>query len=566
MNGIDDNKMMMGAGAGHASLAGDSKRLLELLTEKGLGKALCDPARSAQFIHWAHQETGIPRILIRLIYHQLLVPIAKHGEHWLINKLSEQAENQWIKLLSKTGLMKRLANFNPSALKNITAPAQQDGDHAREHESLSDYLSGSGADILQDFKALKGLVSALVENGAMDEFLHMPAEESETLSADNTSLDELWFASGLIDFIKRAEYTDTLVKFADSDAPFAWDVVTGEAGSGKSRLVMEFMKHHLEGWKCGFLENNPQSLERWIPQAPTFIVIDNASFEAEMIRKVFERCNALLRKFPQCFKIRLLLVDRYFPDANENNVTNSVWSALLKLQLLQRFIQTHRASEKPIKLEPFTPASSKQLIQSISGRCASDIPQALIDALEDDAQIEIRHPLYLILAAQALRQDDQANINWNIIGLIEYALADSRRCPFLEAGDDNFYGSAWMAWDTMTGGDGDTPAPLGHLRDIGKPRTVAIHCLGRSARPYIIRPDILGEFFCLRFLYYAFENCRQDFEKFIKAVFQHSPVDLENKIKIIEYFINYWRQLGRDVARNGPDDQWQCFVKISQAV
>jgi hypothetical protein len=94
---------------------------------------------------------------------------------------------------------------------------------------------------------------------------------------------------------RDAELAD-LRAWLTSQKPISIRVLTGRAGSGKTRLALELCEQMLaEGWDAGFLESGelerfraPQNLASWGWQHPTLIVSDYAAVHAERLNGWFQ--------------------------------------------------------------------------------------------------------------------------------------------------------------------------------------------------------------------------------------------------------------------------------------
>jgi len=80
-------------------------------------------------------------------------------------------------------------------------------------------------------------------------------------------------------FLARGEKLEALLGFVRAPADFAWWLLCGSGGSGKTRLALRLaMLAHAEGWRAGFLPKEYRAetadLDAWEPQLPTLIVAD----------------------------------------------------------------------------------------------------------------------------------------------------------------------------------------------------------------------------------------------------------------------------------------------------
>ncbi|MGB7433507.1 MAG: ATP-binding protein [Ahrensia sp.] len=122
------------------------------------------------------------------------------------------------------------------------------------------------------------------------------------------------FRNPSIPFTARENELATLTDFLEDDAAFSWMTVTGGGGAGKSKLLLEFCRHHTVGWKAGFILGQRQSYnfssdraESWKPVLPHLFVIDYAIAESEIARGLMGYL-ARAATLPQ--KTRVILIER----------------------------------------------------------------------------------------------------------------------------------------------------------------------------------------------------------------------------------------------------------------
>ena len=117
----------------------------------------------------------------------------------------------------------------------------------------------------------------------------------------------------LIPFVGRVDALSQLDTFLAPrpDRCFAWWMVTGGGGAGKTRLARKLCLSLRErGWRAGFLRQgfkaDTADLDAWSPRTPTLIVADYVMKNIEQIRCLAERL-ARRRGLPP---VRLLLLER----------------------------------------------------------------------------------------------------------------------------------------------------------------------------------------------------------------------------------------------------------------
>ena len=114
-----------------------------------------------------------------------------------------------------------------------------------------------------------------------------------------------------VPFIGRAPEMAVLDDFLGCEQPFAWWLVTGGGGAGKTRLARQLcLRAHLRGWRAGFLPRgfkaDMATLDAWQPQHPALIVADYVTERQSEIRTLAARLGRR-RDLPPA---RLLLIER----------------------------------------------------------------------------------------------------------------------------------------------------------------------------------------------------------------------------------------------------------------
>ncbi|MDE1467676.1 ATP-binding protein [Aurantiacibacter sp. D1-12] len=140
-----------------------------------------------------------------------------------------------------------------------------------------------------------------------------------------TISDRIRYDSKYYRFVGREEELELLRWFLgepvawNDDMAFRWLLFTGAGGTGKTRLAMEFVRHHLpEGWiGCRVpmleLETILQAAPMWQPSAPTLLVIDYPAQKPEQTKQLLER---LARRSDELLHpVRVLLLERDAEDA-----------------------------------------------------------------------------------------------------------------------------------------------------------------------------------------------------------------------------------------------------------
>jgi hypothetical protein len=134
------------------------------------------------------------------------------------------------------------------------------------------------------------------------------------------AFDRVKYTSGLDQLYGRDTEITLLHEFAGDMSlcgrlfNFRWMLLTGDGGTGKTRLAYDFTRKHLNQhiWDAGRLSIDDlpgfNDLEKWRPRQPTFIVIDYVSGHPEKTGKLL---RILARKAAHYdFPVRILLLER----------------------------------------------------------------------------------------------------------------------------------------------------------------------------------------------------------------------------------------------------------------
>lgn len=149
----------------------------------------------------------------------------------------------------------------------------------------------------------------------------------QSISASGDRLQQYHFSMQSIPFCGRIEELAALKEFAFQDQLFLWWAVTGQAGAGKSRLALEFLRQLPSSW-FGFFLNDAcrgKDAKAFTPFSDTVIVVDYVAGRERQIADLLYHIQKVFQK--TVYRLRVLLLER------ENERNSASWYG----KLLQRY-------------------------------------------------------------------------------------------------------------------------------------------------------------------------------------------------------------------------------------
>jgi hypothetical protein len=259
--------------------------------------------------------------------------------------------------------------------------------------------------------------------------------------------DVLDYLSGAVKFCGRDAEVDDLVAFCEEDADsWTWQAVTGQGGTGKSRLAFELCQRMRErGWEAYFLnqtafDHTPPAALASCP-ADMLFVIDYVAFAAK-------RVGRWLAGLPRtsAHRVRVLLLEREDWRGDSLDLGQPIWFRDLGQAFVSGDLGQHLgrvAGDGPVLSltgKPLAEGTMVEIIQSIGapddtaeadGAPADDvgardagslIPRLIagdiVTQLRQRIDPSAKRPLYLLFLAQAYL-DDPADSAWRTWDLHE---------------------------------------------------------------------------------------------------------------------------------------------------
>jgi tetratricopeptide (TPR) repeat protein len=203
-----------------------------------------------------------------------------------------------------------------------------------------------------------------------------------------------------VPFLGREAALGALDEFLNAERkhPFAWWLVTGGGGAGKTRLARELcLRIRRRGWRAGFLPSSfvadTSGLDTWIPRTPTLIVADYVMKRIEEIRKLAAR----LARRDGLPPLRLLLLEREAGKLFENQFLGSDQSD-------RGMIEQARYQPDALSLSELTEDEVWKLIEACPWRSdGARVPLARNEFFQRlDRLDRRRRPLVAMILADAL--------------------------------------------------------------------------------------------------------------------------------------------------------------------
>ena len=334
------------------------------------------------------------------------------------------------------------------------------------------------------------------------------------------------YRNDLIRFQGRKQELATLYKFLEDDRSLLWMAVTGDAGSGKSKLLYHFLQEIscLPEWKAIWLRRNAciqcNQFTEWNYPCNLVFVIDYAGIAAEEIGAWMEKLENS-RYHPE--KIRFVLLERETIHKNREMALEPIWYQNLKgnrlrSECIERFLYQSSSESAFLELSGLSDEDLAQIISDYALAKGKSIDNATQEwmiekAHEMDKKNDSPRPLIVLLAADAMLEGKQPTTKWDILGLVEHMVEKFKEHweNVLCAGEEERFLALeeMILFSTCVGGwkvGKKLPDPLADsstkLLKMDADRLETLICAVNEAELYDgklqpLEPDLIGEFYVL---------------------------------------------------------------------
>lgn len=235
---------------------------------------------------------------------------------------------------------------------------------------------------------------------------------------ENTDETRFLYRSRAIPFIYPENSIQQLERFRKSEGRFLWHVLNGPGGTGKSRLALEYAVSRREASNdaIGFLPVDRSQIFDWYawqPTIPTFIIIDYAAREVELVAKII---RALSMRDDLAKNVRLLLVER--------EVTGTWFDRIIQRGAADHIFVDKTWFGEDGTLEP--PDDVWPIIEHMCRNSPQQLPSkenALIELERIDHQCR---PLFAAFLGDAYFRGENPR-NWDAYALVENVLEHEKR-------------------------------------------------------------------------------------------------------------------------------------------
>lgn len=152
-----------------------------------------------------------------------------------------------------------------------------------------------------------------------------------------SAFSQYYFAAEGISFYGRADELTVIGDFMSQKEAFLWYALSGQSGSGKSRLALEICRRYGSRWCAFFIKPNADAaqLDEFVPYRDTLIVIDDFKGLEKNVASLIEKMSTLFGKTK--YRLRLLLCER------ESSTLFGTWFADLERSFEKGYLPEFRS-------------------------------------------------------------------------------------------------------------------------------------------------------------------------------------------------------------------------------
>jgi hypothetical protein len=378
---------------------------VENTLQEGLGKLFQDTEYTGVLVDWLHNKTGLNKWWVKLAVWLFAL---------LVSKAAARAGSTAGRMAA--GMFSWVFDRVPGSSRIAAALLKLDSVKAAEIE-FSAVMSGRIAP--RDAKLTEHLPPSLRAQFVTQVWLHRAVDRLEPqpfldisyLPAE-TQENRFLYTARSVELLGRNQEMEALRTFLDSDTPFAWWVVEGPGGVGKSRLALELALRSAGGWRIGFLRSHQKfDWLEWKPAVPTAMIVDYADVMAEELGDLTRDLVARAAQGDLPHPVRLLLLVR------EEEPTFRY--RFLGSGVRRAAIETARYGT-PLRVSPLTDQARWDVLCSVVPANVSlpDREETLKKLATIDPQ---KRPLFAIFAGDAIRFGRNIH-EWDAVALAEDVL------------------------------------------------------------------------------------------------------------------------------------------------
>jgi len=355
---------------------------------------------------------------------------------------------------------------------------------------------------------------------------------------DRSGVNRFRYDAGNVRLFGRDDELTFLWEFCHSDSHFSWFAISGEGGSGKTRLAYTLGKllKYAPGWSYRKVDYaRPDGLaaaKQALKDAPqnTLLVLDYVKWHTDSIGKwLYDLwCDWHERNL----KIRVLLVERDAISPRDLRWQHDVMAAQYRPEVDAPFLDDNNL----MRLRPLNDNDMISVVNDYADAFEKQVDARLVISTLKKIDPNFQRPLYVLFLADA-ELDEENNLNtWDEKNALEYVYNKERER--VEKNIDELKKNTQDTKDlteiafralltaTLSGGlEWDKYCQL-HFEDVDVLQSLSSHaertgqrllsvCLGipydEDASLFItpLEPDLMGEFFCIQELWKLKDNRRQ---------------------------------------------------------